>query len=69
MGSRKEIWQMDWLMVHKSHDGWQAWKQQQQEKSGRRVSAFFFFLAIYSQKDKIKIKIAKIKCFMIFDFQ
>jgi hypothetical protein len=30
------------LMVHKSHDGWQAWKQQQPEKSGRKGVSLFF---------------------------
>jgi hypothetical protein len=50
------------LMVHKSHDGWQAWKQQQEGECGRRVSAFFFWLYI-PKKIKLKLKFLKSSAF------
>jgi membrane-anchored protein YejM (alkaline phosphatase superfamily) len=66
VGSRKENL-ANGLMVHKSHDGWQAWKQQQQQQQqnyGRRVSAFFFWLYIAKKIFfKLKLKLLKSSAF------
>jgi hypothetical protein len=69
VGSRKENL-ANGLMVHKSHDGWQAGMETTTTTTTKlwKKGVGLFFLAIYSQKDffKIKIKIAKIKCFLRF---